>query len=429
MKIAIFHQHYLGQEQGGGSRFNSMARFWKEKGHQVTVLAGSVTYAGKTGETLQPWKLFRREAGDGGVEVLRCWVPDTYSRSYFQRAISFLGYTVSASLACLFLARPDVIIATSPPLVAVVPAWMASRARWKRVPWVFEIRDLWPESAITTGILAPHSTMARLLYWMEKASARCADVINVLTPAFREDLIRRRLAEPEKIVFVPNAADLDLFQPGPQDEDLCAEMGWQGKKVFLYAGAHGRANALHQLIGAANLLRHRKDILIACVGDGPERSRLMASAKDSRLENIVFHGPQPKSRMPALIRASVAGLAVLQNNPTFRTVYPNKVFDYMACAKPTILGIDGIARQLVCEQAEAGVFAVPEDPAAIAARIEELAERPDECARLGENGVEWVRTNADREALASKYLDVLAGLTRKPATQASRPESLAATRH
>jgi glycosyltransferase involved in cell wall biosynthesis len=343
--------------------------------------------------------------------------------------MAFLGYTITATLASLFLARPDVIIATSPPLVAVVPAWLASRLRWSRVPWVFEVRDLWPESAITTGILGRSSLLAKSLYAIERWAAKLSDVVNVLTPAFRDDLVRRGLAEPKKIVFVPNAADLDCFLPGDGDEALRRQMGWSGKKVFLYAGAHGRANALHQLVEAAKLLRDRSDILIACVGDGPERAELSAMALREQLENIIFHGPQPKSAMPSLIQCATAGMAVLQNNPTFRTVYPNKVFDYMACAKPTLLAIDGVARDLVCGQADAGVFATPEKPEEIATAIRTLADRPDECIRLGQNGLRWVRANADREVLASKYLDILSDLAGKPSVPLPTPGSPMATNY
>ncbi|BDC50450.1 glycosyltransferase WbuB [Bryobacterales bacterium F-183] len=428
MRIAVFHQHYLGQEQGGGSRFNSMARVWKQKGHDVVVVAGSVNYAGRTGDPVRARDLFRREIGDGGVEVLRCWVPDTYSRSYLQRALAFLGYTLSATLASLFIERPDVIIATSPPLVAVVPAWIASKLRWRRIPWIFEVRDLWPESAITTGILSQGSLMTRILYRMEAFAAKCADRINVLTPAFRDDLVTRGLATPDKIVFVPNAADLDRFQPAPPSETVAEEMGWNEKKVFLYAGAHGRANALSQLLATAHLLKSRPDVLLACVGDGPERATLEETASREGLSNIAFYGPQPKTRMPALINAAVAGVAVLQNNPTFRTVYPNKVFDYMACAKPTVLGIDGVARDLVCAQAEAGLFATPEDAASLAKAILTLADNKELCERLGQSGLRWVRQNADRSVLAERYLDILSDLAGKPAFPSATVDSFATTR-
>ena len=154
------------------------------------------------------------------------------------------------------------------------------------------------------------------------------------------------------------------------------ELGWGDRFVVMYAGAHGRANAIGQLVDAAERLRDRKDILIATVGDGPERARHEEAARERGLDNIQFCGPQPKSRMVDVVNACDVGAAVLQDNPTFRTVYPNKVFDYMACARPTLLAIDGAARRLVCDEAQAGVFATPEDGQAIADAIRILADDP-----------------------------------------------------
>jgi glycosyltransferase involved in cell wall biosynthesis len=178
----------------------------------------------------------------------------------------------------------------------------------------------------------------------------------------------------------------------------------------MYAGAHGRANALHQLLEAAWELRDRPDILIACIGDGPERRRLAAEAERRGLGNIRFYGPKPKASMPEIVNACDAGAAVLQNNPTFRTVYPNKVFDYMSCARPVLLAIDGAARALVCGQAEAGVFAEPENAQAIAAAIRFLADHPATRDEMAANGRRWVLGNASRDALAGRYLGVLMDL-------------------
>jgi glycosyltransferase involved in cell wall biosynthesis len=419
MRIVVFHQHFLAPGQGGGSRFNELSKFWSEAGHEVIVVAGSVNHSGNTGSAIRPWRLYCEERGDGNVAVWRCWVPDTYAGNYLQRALAFLGYMFSAAWASLFLPRPDVIIATSPPLIAVMPAWFASKVRGRGCPWVFEIRDLWPESAITTGVIGANSIIARALYAMERFAAGRSTAINVLTPAFREDLERRGLAARDKIVMIPNGADVQSFRPTGSDDGLRAELGWGDRNVVLYAGAHGRANALDQLVGAAEALRHRSDIVIACVGDGPERERLARDAASRGLTNILFHGSQPKCRMPAIVNSATIGTAVLQDNPTFRTVYPNKVFDYMACAKPVLLAIDGVARQLVCTEADAGMFVKPENPSDLAARIEELVDNPAEQQRLGRNGLRWVRANASREQLAARYLDILIELTGSESTAAS----------
>ncbi|EYF03873.1 glycosyltransferase family 4 protein [Chondromyces apiculatus] len=407
MEIVVFHQYYLGPGQPGGSRYNELARLWSDAGHQVTVVAGTLNYT--TGETPPEYRgRWILETHDGPVRVLRCHVPSTYRDSYAGRMWAFFGFTAAACTAVLRVPSADVVIGTSPPLTIAIPAYLLSRL--KAAPFVFEIRDLWPESAITTGVLREGSALSRLLYGLERWGCRVADKVNVLTPAFRESLLRRGLATDGKIVFVPNGADAEQFTPGLRDNDVRRRLGWGDRFVVMYAGAHGRANAVGQLLDAAALLRDRPDILLVTVGDGAERARLDALARSRGLDNVMFCGPQPKEDMPAFVRACDVGAAVLQNNPTFRTVYPNKVFDYMACERPTLLAIDGVARTLVCDDARAGVFATPEDPEALAAAIRQMADDPAGAAEMGRNGRAWVLANATRQALAQRYLGILEGL-------------------
>lgn len=419
MKILIISQYYLMSNQAGGSRFNEMARFWAEQGHDVAVIAGTVDYStGKMPDRYRGRWVVQEQ--DGRVNVYRCRVSESYGRSYRGRMWAFLNFMLSASLAVVRAKRPDVVVATSPPLVVAVPGFIASQLRFRSVPWVFEVRDLWPESAVTTGVLRPNSFLTRVLSLLERWAYRAADRINVLTPAFEENITRRGLAPASKITMIPNGADLEHFEPGPRDNSVRRQYGWGDRFVVLYAGAHGRANAVHQLVRAARILSNRPDILIATVGDGPERSTAEQEAKRQNLANIQFLGVQPKSRMPDFIRAADAGAAVLQNNPTFRTVYPNKVFDYMACSRPTLLAIDGVARKLVCEEARAGVFAEPENERSIADAIVYLADHPAACSRMGASGYEWVLNNASRRKLADRYLAVLSELAAGGAQKRSR---------
>jgi glycosyltransferase involved in cell wall biosynthesis len=410
MKILVVHQYYLGPGQPGGSRFNEFARLWAEAGHEVTVITGNLNYA--TGEVPEHYRgHWHKREMDGDVHVWRCHVPATYGRSYLGRMWAFFGFTLSSVTAALRVGRPDVVIATSPPLVAAIPGWVVARCRGRRVPLIFEIRDLWPESAITTNVLRRRSLLAKMLFALERWACRKADRVNVLTPAFRDDIVKRGLATPDKVVFVPNGADARMFHPARRDNSVRREYGWGDRFVVMYAGAHGRANAVGQLLEAASLLRDRPEILITCVGDGPERSALQKESRGRGLTNIMFCGPQPKERMPEFVNACDVGAAVLQNNPTFRTVYPNKVFDYMACERPTLLAIDGVARKLVCEEARAGVFAEPENGPALAAAIRYLADDPSGRAEMGRRGREWLLANATRESLARRYLEVMAEVT------------------
>jgi lipopolysaccharide/colanic/teichoic acid biosynthesis glycosyltransferase/glycosyltransferase involved in cell wall biosynthesis len=416
VKILIVHQYYLGPDEPGGSRFNEFARLWKCSGHHVSVIAGSLNYAtGKRSNHIAPGWLTKLE--EDGIAVWRCYVPASYSRSYLGRMWAFLAFTLSASCAAFFVQRPDVVIATSPPLTAAIPGFIAARIRLRPAPWVFEIRDLWPESAITTGIIRAGSAVARLLYTLERFACKRADAVTVLTPAFAEDLQTRGLVTPDRILFVPNGADVDAFTPASRNNDVRLRFGWGSRFVALYAGAHGRANALHQLLDAATHLSGRSDILIVTVGDGPARASLEEEARTRQLGNVQIIGPVVKEWMPHVVAAADAGIAVLQDNPTFRTVYPNKVFDYMASARPTVLGIDGVARRLVCDEARAGIFAEPENAGSIAAAIVRLADAPEDARRLGRNGREWIVANAARSALAQRYLDALVALSSSSATR------------
>lgn len=412
MKIAVLHQNYLSAGQPGGSRFNEFARLWSEAGHEVTVITGTLNY--NTGAVPPEYqgKWFVHE-NDGPVKVVRCYVPSVYRRGRVGRSVAFWGFVASASTAALTVPRPDVLIATSPPLSIAVPGFLSAKVFWRGVPWVFEVRDLWPGSIVTSGLLREEALLTRVLYGMERWACESATLVNVLTPAFREDILKRGLVPPEKIVFVPNGADVSMFNPGPRDNDVRREFGWGDRTVFLYAGAHGVVNALEQLVEAAALLRDRPDILIACVGDGTERARLTEIARRRGLDNLVFHGPVAKAKMPDVVNAADVGMAVLQGNPMMKTVYPNKVFDYMACARPSLLAIDGVARELVCVQAAAGRFAVPEDPRSIASVIREMTDDPDERRAMGERGRAWVLANATRESLAERYLGILEGIARR----------------
>jgi glycosyltransferase involved in cell wall biosynthesis len=410
--ITLVHQYYLASGEPGISRFNEMAGAWVAAGHHVTVIAGNVSLStGKTHPETRGRLLTR--LSDGQIMVWRCLVPSVYSRNYLGRRLAYAVFTLSASLAALRTPRADVVIATSPPLFVVIPGWLKAKLSGRGTPWVFEVRDLWPESAVTTGVVGARAPLTRFLYWLERRACASAALVITLTPAISEDIIRRRLAPHYRVRCIPNGADLRLFAPGERNNSFRREFGWGDRIVAMYSGAHGRANDLGQLLDAAEELRDRPDIVIALVGDGQQRRALEGEARRRSLPNLVFCGPQPKERMGECVNAADIGLAVLQRNPTFRTVYPNKIFDYMACAKPIVLAIDGVARELVCERSRSGLFAEPGDGRAIAAAIRRLADDQMLRVELGANGRRWVEQNESREGLAQRYLESLEELVRR----------------
>lgn len=410
MKILILHQYFLGKNDPGGSRFNQFVKYWEEQGHEITVVAGTVHYATGKKEEKYKGKWVVKEDYSKRVKLVRTYVSEAYNKSFIGRLWGYFSFTVSSLWAILFhVKRHDVIVVTSPPLFVGITGILA---KWfKRTPMVFEIRDLWPESAIDTGVLS-NKLIIKIAYVVEKLSYRFANKINVLTPAFKQALISKKNISSEKICFIPNGADLDIFQPGPKENWVRDKYNLHNKFVVTYMGAHGVANHLESLLEVAKEFEHDEDVVIVLIGDGMRKIDLLHKANEENITNILFVDSQPKHTIPDFCNASDICTAVLKKVDTFKTVYPNKVFDYMSCAKPILLGIDGVARELV-EESGSGYYVDPEDPKAFAAKIRELKSKQDLMKTLGENGLAFVREHFSREGLAKKYIDELEKVVRK----------------
>ncbi len=404
MHILVVHQYFLGKEDAGGSRWNQFAKYWAQAGHKVTVLAGTVHYATGEKESRYRGKLVVREREQKNVEVLRCHVSESYNKSFIGRFWAYLSFTFSSVLAGLFcVGKADVIICTSPPLSVGLTGWILSRL--KKIPMVFEVRDLWPESAIDTGVLT-NKWLIKISFWLERLSYRSARWINVLTPAFEKALIANKRVRADRISMIPNGADLDIFQPGERNNWVRAKHELGDKFVVTYVGAHGVANHLIQLLESAKKLKQYPEIVLMLVGDGMEKPMLKEKAARWKLDNVLFVDPVPKSVIADYISASDVCTAVLKKVDTFKTVYPNKVFDYMSVAKPVIVAIDGVARKLV-EDARAGMYTEPENAGEFVEAVLRLKSDPQLCKEYGQNGLSFVRKNFDRSVLADKYLDIL----------------------
>ncbi len=223
MHILIVHQYFLGKDDAGGSRWNQFAKYWSQAGHKITILSGMVHYG--TGKKAPQYKgkFVVREEELPGVTLYRCHVSESYNKSFLGRAWAYLSFAISSTYAGLWKAeRPDVILATSPPLTV---AWTMSWLKWwRRRPAVFEVRDLWPESAIDTGVIQP-GRLANMLYRLERKAYRRANWINVLTPAFAQALIEKKDVNPANISMIPNGADLDIMKPGDRDNHVRRELG------------------------------------------------------------------------------------------------------------------------------------------------------------------------------------------------------------
>ena len=406
MKILLIHQYYLEKNDGGGSRFNEMTRVWEEQGHDVTVLAGMVHYA--TGKKAPKYKgkYFYKETFYNNVKVIRSHVSEAYNVNFLGRLWAYFSFVFSSIYAGLFKAKGkyDVIVVTSPPLFVGITAYVLSRL--KRVPFVFEVRDLWPESAIDTGVLK-NKMIIKFAYWFEGFMYKKAALVNVLTPAFRDKLINDKKVPKEKVIFIPNAADFSLSDKLLERFDVQKfrkEHGLEGKKVFTYVGAHGVANHLIQVIETAEILKERDDILFLLIGGGMKKKMLEEEVLKKGLANVEFIDSVPKSEVFKYILASDFGMSVLKKVDTFKTIYSNKTFDYMACKKPVIMVIDGVSRKLV-EDAGCGVYVEPENPKEFARVVMEYSDKPiNGLQTMGASGYAYAKKYFDRDVLAKRYI-------------------------
>jgi glycosyltransferase involved in cell wall biosynthesis len=411
MKVLLLHQYFLEPDGPGGSRFNELTAQWTDQGNEVTVIAGMMHYNGHEKNAEYKGKWFKKKQ-QGKVVVWRTHVSESYNSGFLGRLWGYFSFVFSALWAGLFKIKGkyDIILVTSPPLFIGITGYVISRI--KRVPFVFEIRDLWPESAIDTGVVT-NKLIIKLAYALETFIYKKARKINVLTPAFRTTLIEKKNVNPEKIIFIPNAADFTLSDHLLEDFDKSAfrkEHNWDGRFVIIYVGAHGVANHLEQLLETADLLRDT-NVLFVLIGQGMQKEHLKNLASEMNLNNVSFLEPVPKAEVFKYIFASDMGTSVLKNVETFKTIYSNKTFDYMACKKPILMAIDGVSRELL-EKAGAGTFVEPENPKDFATKIRLYLQDPERINIEGEAGYLYAKENFDRKSLANRYLEHLQLLKR-----------------
>ncbi|MCX7851896.1 MAG: glycosyltransferase family 4 protein [Caldilineales bacterium] len=398
----LIHQAFVGPGEAGGTRHYELARHCAAAGHRFTIVASPVSYlSGRpTG------------AGEGevapGVAVKRTHTLPTLHRSFFWRILSFLSFMVSATATALRAGRVDLVMGTTPPLFQALSAWAVARLR--RRLFLLEVRDLWPQFAVDMGLLTQPLLIA-LARRLEGFLYDRADHLLVNSPAYRDYLLARGVP-PAKVSLIPNGVDPTMFDPADRGEGWRQWWGLGDRFVVTYAGALGPANDIPTLLRAAARLRARSDIHFLLVGDGKERPQLEAWAAAEGLTNVTFTGAVPKEQMPTVLAASDACVAILRDIPSFRTTYPNKVFDYMAAGRPTILAIDGVIRQVV-ETAGAGVCVPPGDDAALAAAVVQLAADRQAARAMGEAARRHVVAHFDRRDQAEAFCRLLAQLAER----------------
>ncbi len=409
MKILYVSQYFPPEMGAPAARAAELAQHWAQVGHDVSVLTGFPNHP--TGVVPPEWRSRLRRLAHhekvGRVDVFRTWLWPLPNRKAHERMRNYASFCLSAAVRGLSLPSPDVIIGSSPQLlVGLAACWLAFV---KRVPFVFEVRDLWPESLIAVGVGSENSILNKTLSAIAGFLYKHADHVVVVTSAFKDHLVQHWRVLPGKISVVENGVETDLFAPESIDANLSLrqQLDAEGKFLVCYVGTMGMAHGLETLLDAADQLRHENpNVLFLLVGEGAEKERIKAIAQSRGLSNVRFLDQQPREKIPAIISASDACVVLLKKTEVFKTVIPTKMLEFMSCARPVILGVEGQAQKIV-EEAEAGIVIEPENSRALAHAIGRLAGDPSLGDTLGTNGRKYIARRFSRRQTAENYLHVL----------------------
>jgi colanic acid biosynthesis glycosyl transferase WcaI len=414
VKILYVSQYFPPEMGAPAARAAELAHHWSQAGHEVSVVTGFPNHP--TGVVPDEWRsrlkrLIYHERTDG-VDIFRTWLWPLPNRKAHERMRNYASFCVSAALRGLTLPRPDVIIASSPQLLVGLSGWWLAFSR--QIPFVFEVRDLWPESLVAVGVSSEDSLLLRTLSAIAGFLYERADHVVVVTPAFREHLIEHWRVPAEKISVVENGVETDLFAPASvaSNNALRRELGSESKFLVGYIGTIGNAHGLDTLLDAATILQKQSsNVLFLLIGEGAEKERIKTTAESCGLTNVRFLDQQPREKIPSYISSADACLVLLKKTDVFKTVIPTKMLEFMSCERPVILGVDGQAREIV-EQAKAGLVIEPEDSEALVRAINRLKENRNLGIELGQNGRKHIVDNLSRVRTAEKYITVLERVVR-----------------
>ncbi|MDE4455137.1 glycosyltransferase family 4 protein [Psychrobacter sp. DAB_AL62B] len=403
MKILYFHQHFSTPKGSAGIRSYAMAQSLIKNGHQVTMVCGSFSN-GQTGLTGSFENGMRRGTVDG-IEIIEFELSYSNNLTFAQRVSLFLSFAYK-SVKVAMTENYDVIFATTTPLTASIPGIVA---KWlRRKPFVFEVRDLWPELPKAMGVIK-NPIILGLMSVLEWVSYHSADRLIGLSPGIVDGIISRGINR-EKVAMIPNGCDLDIFAIQPD--------GWRPEGVAktdlmaIFTGTHGLANGLDAVIEVASELKNRKqqDIKLVLVGNGMKKTALQKRAQELNLSNVIFHDPVDKKRLAGLMSEADIGLQILANIPAFYYgTSPNKFFDYIAAGLPVLNNYPGWLAELI-KQEDAGYAVSPESPTQFADALEKAALNREKLKQMGKNAQALAKREFDRAKLAQKFNDWVTGV-------------------
>lgn len=399
-RVLLIHQAFATPMDAGGTRHYELIKRCVDDELNFLVVTSRNSYMNSV-----KLRCNLREVNKymiNGIDIRRSYAFPAHHKNYFWRVLAYLSFMITSFLSAIKLNSINLVWGTSPPIFQLFPAWIIAILR--RCPLIIEVRDLWPDFPIEMGVLKNHS-LIKMSRFIERFFYEKADVILVNSPAYKDYLININIPK-SKVFLVANGVDTSQFKPDSRAESLRINWGVKDDFVVIYTGALGPANAIESILNASSHLQDRQDIVIVLAGAGKDESRLKKRAKEMELKNIRFIGSLPKSSIPDALAASDACIATLQDIPMFNTTYPNKVFDYMAAGRPTILAIGGVIAE-VLRQSRGGIVVKPENAEAIAEAIKLLADSKELCNSMGSNARAYVEANFERDKQAKTLKDII----------------------
>ena len=399
MKILFITDNFAPEVNAPATRTYEHVKEWlKDKDIEVTIITCAPNFP--HGEVYEGYKnkLYQKEYIDG-IEVIRVWSYITSNSGFVKRVLDYISFGIMAFIVGLFK-KHDLIIATSPQFFTTWAAWGLSKI--KRKPWIFELRDLWPESIKTVGAMK-QGKVIDILEKIELGLYKSCNKVVAVTDAFKTNLINRGI-DANKIKVVTNGSNVELFSAREKNQELLKSLGLENKFIIGYIGTHGMAHSLDFIVTSISKIED-KDIHFLFIGDGAMKEKVLEIANDLKVKNATFLNPIKKEEVPEYLNICDISLAPLKKEDNFKTVIPSKIFEASAMRKPTLLGVEGQAQEII-ETHNAGLCFEPENEKDFLEKIYILKNDKEKYKEL-QKGCEELAIEYDRKKLAEKMLKII----------------------
>jgi glycosyltransferase involved in cell wall biosynthesis len=409
MKILFYSQYFYPETNAPANRWTYFAEYLSKKGHEITVLTSFPNHPlGKIFKGYKNcWRFIEKKEE---IEIIHTWTYVSSSRKFLSRLLNYFSFAFSSYFNSRYLKNKnfDCFIASSPPLsVPIIGKMIAKKFK---IPFILDLRDVWPEAAISTGYLKKGFLYNLAEKWERKVYQEAKKII-VNSPAILEELNQNKDVPLKKLEYIPNGADLEFFCSDRNYEEIERKYGLKNKFVVLYTGLLGFAQAPEFLVDTAKILAENKEIVFLIVGEGPLKKDLELKIKKLGLKNIILTGQRLREEMPLFVARGDICLVPYKNKTTFKKNIPSKMFDYMAAGKPIIINLKGVASNII-EQASAGLLVEPENSQSLAENILKIYHNESLREKMGSAAKIYAENNYNKKVISEKLEIILKNVTK-----------------